>query len=71
MITDGASLKDIVHNLCSSVDGDSPVISTAVLLDPETLTRFCVPPVAVTIFLARHTKFDREKVTGCGVACSS
>jgi formate hydrogenlyase transcriptional activator len=36
MIADGASLKDILNNLCRSIDVEaSPVISTVLLLDPD------------------------------------
>jgi PAS domain S-box-containing protein len=36
MIADGASLKDILNNLCRSIDIEaSPVISTILLLDPD------------------------------------
>jgi formate hydrogenlyase transcriptional activator len=36
MIADGASLKDILDNLCRSIDAEaSPVISTVLLLDPD------------------------------------
>jgi formate hydrogenlyase transcriptional activator len=36
MIADGASLKDILDNLCRSIDVEaSPVISTVLLLDPD------------------------------------
>jgi formate hydrogenlyase transcriptional activator len=36
MIADGASLKDILNELCSSIDVEaSPVISTVLLMDPD------------------------------------
>jgi GAF domain-containing protein len=36
MIADGASLKDILNDLCSSIDVEvSPVISTVLLMDPD------------------------------------
>jgi formate hydrogenlyase transcriptional activator len=36
MIADGASLKDILNNLCCSIDVEaSPVISTVLLMDPD------------------------------------
>ena len=36
MIADGASLKDILNNLCRSIDAEtSPVISTVLLLGPD------------------------------------
>ena len=36
MIADGASLKDILNNLCCSIDAEaSPVISTVLLMDPD------------------------------------
>jgi formate hydrogenlyase transcriptional activator len=36
MIADGASLKDILNNLCRSIDVEaSPVISTVLLMDPD------------------------------------
>jgi PAS domain S-box-containing protein len=36
MIADGASLRDILNNLCGSIDIEaSPVISTVLLLDPD------------------------------------
>ena len=36
MIADGASLKDILNDLCCSIDVQaSPVISTVLLMDPD------------------------------------
>ena len=36
MIADGASLKDILNDLCSSIDVEaSPVIATVLLMDPD------------------------------------
>src|ERR1700732_777323 len=36
MIADGASLKDILNNLCCSIDVEaSSVISTVLLMDPD------------------------------------
>jgi PAS domain S-box-containing protein len=44
MIADGASLKDVLNDLCSSIDAQaSPSVTTILLMDPDR-KRLCIAP---------------------------